>query len=87
MTNAEIAAVFREIAGILEARKDGWFKTRAYRRAADSIEGLAVPAGVLVAGGRLREVPGIGEAIGKKVAELVETGRLEYLERLRSEPR
>ena len=35
--------------------------------------------------GRLREVPGIGEAISKKITELLTTGRLEYYENLRSE--
>ena len=74
-----------EIADLLEQKKDNWFKIRAYRKAAGTIEGLPVPVEQLVAEGRLKEVPGIGEAINKKIAELVTTGRLEYLERLKAE--
>ena len=85
MNNKEIAQVFMEIADLLEQKKDNWFKIRAYRKAAGTIEGLPVPVEQLVAEGRLKEVPGIGEAINKKIAELVTTGRLEYLERLKAE--
>ncbi len=87
MDNAEIAAVFQDIAALLEKKKENWFKIRAYRKAADSIEGLSVPAGQLVDEGRLKEIPGVGEAITKKITELVTTGSLEYYQRLQSELR
>jgi DNA polymerase (family 10) len=85
MENSEIAAVFRDIAALLEKKKENWFKIRAYRKAADSIEGLSVPLGQLVGEGRLKEVPGVGEAITKKITELVTTGRLEFYEKLKAE--
>ncbi len=85
MNNAEIVAIFRDIADLLEKKKENWFKVRAYRRAADSIEGLSVSVGQLVAEDRLREIPGVGEAITKKITELVTTGSLEYYEKLKSE--
>ena len=85
MNNTEIAAVFREIADLLEKRKDNWFKIRAYRKAADSIEGQPVAVAKLVAEGRLREIPGVGEAVARKITELVTTGELGFLERLREE--
>ena len=34
---------------------------------------------------RLKEIPGVGEAINKKITELVNTGRLEFYERLKAE--
>jgi DNA polymerase (family 10) len=37
--------------------------------------------------GRLKEIPGVGEAITKKITELVTTGSLEYYERLKNELR
>jgi DNA polymerase (family 10) len=40
MNNAEIAAIFREIAKILEIKSDNPFRIRAYERAAQNIEGL-----------------------------------------------
>jgi DNA polymerase (family 10) len=73
MQNAEIAKVFLDIAELLKLKKD------------NSIEELAVPVEQLVAGGRLREIPGVGEAITKKITELVTTGRLAYYERLKAE--
>ena len=87
MNNSEIAAIFRDIAALLEKKKGNWFKIRAYRKAADSIEGLIVPVGQLVDEGRLKEIPGAGEAITKKITELVNTGSLEYYERLQPELR
>ncbi|MFH1032347.1 MAG: DNA polymerase/3'-5' exonuclease PolX, partial [Chloroflexota bacterium] len=39
----------------------------------------------LVKEGTLEEVPGVGEAIAKKITELVTTGRLEYYEKLKAE--
>ncbi len=85
MDNREIAAVLREIADRLQSRKDNWFKIRAYRRAADAIESVDEPVTRLAAEGRLGDVAGVGEAIAKKIGELVATGRLEYLERLKAE--
>lgn len=85
MKNSEVAAVFNDIACLLEAKKDNPFKIRAYKKAASSIEGLSVEIGTLVAEGRLREVPGVGEAIAKKITELVATGQLGYYERLKGE--
>lgn len=85
MNNSEVAAVFLDIARLLEQRKDNPFKIRAYRKAAASIEGLPLEVETLVAGQRLREVSGVGEAIAKKITELVTTGRLGYYEKLKDE--
>jgi DNA polymerase (family 10) len=85
MTNSEIAAVFADIAAILRLRKDNIFKIRAYEKVARAIEGLTVPAEQLVAENKISEIPGAGEAITKKLTELVNTGRLEYYEKLKAE--
>jgi len=85
MNNKQIAQVFLDIADLLERKKDNWFKIRAYRKAAAAIEELPVAVEQLVAEGRLKEIPGVGEAINKKITELVTTGKLEYLERLKAE--
>jgi len=85
MNNTEIATVFREIADLLEKKKDNWFKIRAYRKAADSIEGQPAAVATLAAEGRLRVIPGVGEAVAKKVTELVTTGELGFLQRLRDQ--
>ena len=85
MNNEELAAVFKRIARLLEIKGENPYKIRAYRRAAEALQNLPTPAAQLRAEGRLTEIPGVGEAIAKKIAELLDTGRLAFLERLEKE--
>ncbi len=85
MKNSEIAKVFQDIADFLELKGEILFKVRAYQKAVLSIEQVPVGLEQLMKEGRLKEVPGIGDAIAKKITELLTTGRLEYYERLRAE--
>lgn len=86
VNNAQIAEVFERIAGLLEVKGDSVFKIRAYQRAARTIEHLPVELSQLIKEEKdLRQIPGIGEAIDGKIKELVATGRLEYLEKLKGE--
>ena len=84
MTNAEIAAVFTDIAALLKVKKEIIFKVRAYERAAGYIMDWPANIEELAKEGRLREVPGVGEAIEKKITELVRNGRLQYYEKLKA---
>lgn len=83
MNNKQIAKVFEDIAGILELKGENVFKVRAYQKAARAIELLPVELELLYKEDRLRDVPGVGEAIEKKIIELLTTGRLEYYERIK----
>ena len=85
MKNSEIAKVFQDIADLLELKGENVFKIRAYQRAVFSIEHLPQELEQLVKEDRLKEVPGVGEAIAKKITELVTTGRLGYYETLKAE--
>jgi DNA polymerase (family 10) len=85
MTNLEIAAVFRGIAGLLEKKKENWFKIRAYRKVAEEIEKLTVELSQLAKENKLREIPGVGEAIEKKINEMLDTGQLQFYEKLKAE--
>jgi len=85
MKNSEIAKVFSDIADLLELKGENQFKIRAYQKAVRSIEHLPLEVEQLVSENRLKEIPGVGEAIAKKITELVTTGRLEYYEKLRAE--
>jgi DNA polymerase (family 10) len=85
MNNAEVAKVFQDIADFLELSGEVPFKVKAYQRAARSIEFLPVEVEHLMREGRLKEIPGVGEAITKKITELLTTGRLEYYEKLRAQ--
>jgi DNA polymerase (family 10) len=85
-SNRDIARVFTDIATLLQARGDTIFKTRAYSRAADTIDNLQFElADAADDEDRLRAIPGFGDAIVSKVQELVRTGRLEFFEKLKAE--
>ena len=85
MKNADVAKILQDIADFLELKGELPFKVRAYQKAVRSIEHLPVELEQLMKEGKLKDVPGIGDAISKKVSELLTTGRLEYYERLRAE--
>ncbi len=85
MNNKEISQIFREIADMLEIQGGDFYRVNAYRRAADSIEHHPVALEELWKEGRLREVPRVGEAIAKKIDELLSTGQLGYYEELKEQ--
>jgi len=65
--NSEVAKVFADIADLLELKGENPFKVRAYQRVIRSIEHLPVEVEQLVKEDRLKEIPGVGEAITKKI--------------------
>ncbi len=85
MNNTEIARVFQALADLLKLKKENIFKIRAYQKVAGVIEQLPVEVEQLVRENRLKEIPGAGEAITKKITEMVNTGRLNYYEKLKAE--
>ena len=84
MEKERVAEILLEIGTLLELKGENPFKTRAYANAARTIESLGEPLATLVAEKRLGEVKGIGEALEKKITELVETGKLAYYEELKA---
>ena len=86
MTNGEIAEVFERISGLLEMKGEKSFTIRAYQRASRTIERLPTEVDAMVRNDEdLTEIPGIGKAISEKISELVNTGALQYLVRLKDE--
>jgi len=85
MKNAEIVALFSEIADYLEVKGENPFRVRAYRRAAQAIEGLAEDIAALAARDGLQELPGIGKDLAAKIREYLSTGAIQYLDGLRAE--
>ncbi|TMD03853.1 MAG: DNA polymerase/3'-5' exonuclease PolX [Chloroflexi bacterium] len=79
VTNAEVAAMLNRVADLLEIRGENFFKLRAYREAVRQIDNLTTEVATLLQAGTLKDVPGIGPAIEKKIAEFVTTGQLEFL--------
>ena len=85
MTNAEIAAVFEEIADLLEFRGENAFRIRAYRNAARNVEGMVESlAGVKAdAARKLTDIDGIGSDLATKIETLLAGAPLQMLEDLR----
>ncbi|MBS0393580.1 MAG: DNA polymerase/3'-5' exonuclease PolX [Proteobacteria bacterium] len=83
--NAAIADAFDEIADLLELTNANPFRVRAYRRAAQTVRGQSRELWEDVEAGRdLKRLPGIGEDLAGKIAEIVSTRRCALLEELRS---
>ncbi|MFZ5509229.1 MAG: DNA polymerase/3'-5' exonuclease PolX [Pseudomonadota bacterium] len=84
--NADIAAVFDEIADLLEIEAANPFRIRAYRNAARIVGELGRDVPAMVAKGEdLTTLPGIGADLAAKIKEIVDTGKCAQLERLRKE--
>jgi DNA polymerase (family X) len=84
--NADIAAMFNEIADLLDIQGDNPFRIRAYRNAARVVRDLGRELYDMV--GReedLTTIPGIGADLAAKIAEIVKTGQVEAFERLRKQ--
>jgi len=83
MTNQELAQVFNHIAEILDIQGENPFKVRAYKKAVQTLENLTVQLSTVEDFDKLGKLPGIGDAINKKIRELLETGNLKYYEELK----
>jgi DNA polymerase (family 10) len=84
MDKEQVAEILVEIGTLLELKGENPFKTRAYANAARMIEGLSEPLAKIVAENRLGEIKGVGEALTKKITELVTTGKLTYYDELKA---
>ncbi len=80
-----VVKALRHMSAFLQLKGENAFKTRAYDIAADRIAGLNEDLALVVSQKRLTSLPGVGESIAAKIAELVTTGRLEALEALKAE--
>jgi len=85
VTNLELSWALEEMGDLLEIKGEEPFKVRAYHRAARALETLEEEAAKLYARGELEKIPGVGKNLAKKIAELLETGRSTFLEKLREE--
>jgi DNA polymerase (family 10) len=85
ISNSELARIFNEIGDMLEILGEGVYKAVAYRRVADAIERWPEDVAARYRSGEPPHIPGAGAALSAKLAELAETGRLEYYERLRAQ--
>ncbi len=87
MNNKEISDKLREIASLLEEQGANTFRANAYRRAANTVDGLTKPMNEIVDQlgiSGLTDLPGIGVGIARSIYEYVVTGHMSRLESLKS---
>jgi len=84
VANDEVAALLHEIGDMLDILGEDRFRVVSYHRAARAIEGLTTDVDDLARGGKLGDIPGVGDAIAEKITEYVTTGRLGYHEELKA---
>jgi len=86
MRNLEIASLFYAIADILEIQSVQW-KPQAYRKAARSMESLPNAVDSIYSEKGLKgllEISGVGEGLAKKIAEYLDTGKINEYEKLKA---
>jgi len=85
MISIKIAKIFEDLADMLEIKGENPFRIRAYRKAARNIRTLTNELEKFADEGRLDQIPGIGEGMKEKIYEILDTGRLQFYEELKSE--
>ena len=92
MKNANIASILRDIAFLLEMEEGEnnsniVFKIRSYKRASDVIANLSSNVEEVYATQGLKglmQIPSVGKAIALKIEEYLTTGKIQYLDELKS---
>ncbi|MEO1336737.1 MAG: helix-hairpin-helix domain-containing protein, partial [Myxococcota bacterium] len=83
MTNAHIIDGLREISWLLSLREEDFFRSRAYRKAADALAKYEGDLAQLIDAGQAADLPGVGRKTATVVGELHQTGRSQLLSDLR----
>jgi putative hydrolase len=86
--NSLVSARLDEVARILEDQEANVFRVAAYRQAAAMLRALKVPVDQIVKSeglDGLQKLTGIGETLSRFIHQLVVTGKLPMLDRLRGE--
>ena len=83
--NEDIAAAFDEMGDLLAIQGENAFRIRAYRRAAQVVRSLSRELADMGGEKAFDDLPGIGEDLAAKIEELLETGNIHALEKLRKQ--
>lgn len=83
MKQAEVADIFDEIADLLELKGENRFRIQAYRRSALNLRNLTQDLEEISSDHRLNEIPGIGKDLAAKIEEILATGKLDFLGKLK----
>lgn len=81
MENYQVAEYFSLLGKLMEIHGENSFKAKSYAVASYNIDKLTEPLQDLSLE-KIRLLPGIGDAIGKKILEILQTGKLQILDDL-----
>jgi DNA polymerase (family 10) len=81
----EVVKLLREFGQRVALRGGNPYRAKAYARAAENLAALTLPLAQLIREDRLREVPGVGDAIADIITKLHKTGTHPSLEAMRKE--
>src|SRR5690606_4206266 len=79
MDNTQIAAIFSLLSKLMDIHGENSFRAKAYATAAYTIEKLPVPLAGM-SDEQIFSIKGIGEAMGKKIIEIMQSGKSDALE-------
>ena len=82
MNNEQIAAVFEEMADVMEILGEDRFRINSYRKVARVLAETAEDVAALAEANELESLPGVGKGTAGRIAELLETGKLAQHEEL-----
>jgi DNA polymerase (family 10) len=85
LSNREIADIFETIADMLEIKGEIIHRVLSYRRAGETIRELPRDLHAIAAEDALTDIPNIGKTLAEKITEMLDTGKLEFYERLKGE--
>jgi DNA polymerase (family 10) len=85
MKNLEIAAIFGNMADLLEIQGANPFRVRAYRNARSSLESLTDNIEQIARRESLSDIPGIGKDLTAKITEYIHSGKIGAFEDLKKE--
>ena len=85
LTNREIADIFARCADMLQIKGENIHRVLSYRRAAETIYDLPRDLRAISAEGGLTDLTNIGKTIAAKIDEMLETGELDFYNRLKAE--
>lgn len=85
MKNRDIAETFETIAEMLQIKGESYHRWMAYHRGAETIRELSRDIQAIADEGGLTKLPGIGDVLAEKIIEMLDTGTLEFYEKLKAE--
>ena len=85
MKNLEIAAIFGNMADLLEIQGANPFRIRAYRNARASLESLTDNIEEIAKREALKDIQGIGKDLASKIVEYIHSGKIAAYEDLKQE--